>query len=155
MWNLGIMKAREYAQSWALTEWDVAIFNDDTEIPPGWMLVVSDTMRRMGGIAACSGGKTTQPIKYGPDEFPGTGNRLAGWAFMLRGEQGLEADEDFAWWCGDDDLSMRARRNGGLVMVPGLEVPNFLADSTTVGALAEQSIKDIEYFVQKWGQRPW
>lgn len=155
MWNIGIKWTQLCAQIRRIEHWDVAIFNDDTEVPPGWMVVLSDTMRRMGAAAACSGSAGPDPVLYGPDLTPGVWNRLTGWAFMIRGESGLELDEDFAWWCGDDDLSMRARQQGGIVRVPGLHVPNFLADSTTNGMLAEQAAKDMAHFVKKWGVRPW
>ena len=81
--------------------------------------------------------------------------RLTGWAFVLRGEAGLRLDERFRWWCGEDDVSMRARRAGGLVHVGGYPVPNTGANSSTVGVLAEQAAKDMQTFVDKWGVRPW
>jgi hypothetical protein len=82
--------------------------------------------------------------------------RLAGWAFILRGEwEGARLDEQFRWWCGDDDISLRARQGGGLVHVGGLHVPNEHADQSTTGVLAGQTALDMQAFVDKHGRRPW
>jgi len=155
LWNIGIRAIEQVAFGRRQETWDVAILNDDAIPPPGWFIMVSDAMRKFDGVAACSGGIGREPVVYGPEAPPAIHTRLQGWAFMLRGERGLKADEMFRWWCGDDDLSMQARNGGGLVTVPGLEVPNLLADSTTTGVLQEQSARDMAFFVQKWGVRPW
>jgi hypothetical protein len=77
------------------------------------------------------------------------------WAFILRGEVGLRADEKFGWWWGDTDLDWQACAAGGVLLLPGPVPANTLANSTTVGALAEQAGRDGQYFTAKWGRRPW
>lgn len=155
MWNIGLRYFDQVARTRRHDEWDVAILNDDAIPPPGWFIVVADAMRKYDGYAACSGGTGNDPVVYGPEAPAAVYTRVQGWAFILRGESELRADEGFPWWCGDDDLSMQARLKGGLVVVPGIDVPNTLANSTTVGPLLEQSALDMQRFVDKWGVRPW
>jgi glycosyltransferase involved in cell wall biosynthesis len=155
-WNMGLRAIEHTAHTRGQKEWDVAVLNDDAIPPPGWFVVVSDAIRKHNAVAGCSGGPTgSDPVVYGPEAQPAVHTRLAGWAFVLRGEHALRADERFKWWCGDDDLSMQARNAGGLVVVPGMGVPNTEADSTTVGTLMTQSAIDMQSFVDKWGKRPW
>lgn len=155
IWNLGIKMANTYADAMHVTEWDIAILNDDTVPQPDWMERVCSTMRDQGGIAACTMPGLGVPIKYDSTAHWGIGTRVTGWAFVLRGEANPEFDEQFEWWCGDDDISVWARSNGGLVVVPGMEVPNLLANSSTAGELLAQSAVDMQRFVDKHGKRPW
>jgi hypothetical protein len=71
-------------------------------------------------------------------------------AFVIRGEVGLRADESMRWWYFDTDLDQQARLAGGVLSVPGPRVANSLANSTTVGPLAEQAQKDQHTFMAKW-----
>lgn len=156
LWNTGLRTADQMAMAQGAKTWDIAVVNDDAIIPPGWMTVVGDAMRKLDASAAGSiGGAMGDPIRYGAEVPPAVHTRLPGWAFILRGEHGMRADETMQWWCGDDDLSMQARQAKGLVLVPGMDVPNRLANSTTTGILLEQSAKDVARFVEKWGVRPW
>lgn len=156
LWNLGIEAAAKEAASAGHTEWDVAVVNDDAVIPDGWFDACSAAMRRTGAAAACSDphGRLTAPLlKTEPDGDPYT--RMCGWAFLLRGEAGLRADEQLRWWYGDTDLDWAARAAGGMVIVPGHPVGNLYANSTTVGVLAEQAGRDRGAFAAKHGSAPW
>jgi glycosyltransferase involved in cell wall biosynthesis len=154
LWNIGIKMSHEYTQrDLNARDWDVAIINDDAVLPPTWWDDVSNAMRQYGAQAGCMNGNLPTMI-HGPNAVPSVATRLTGWAFMLRGESGIHADERFRWWCGDDDISMQARKMSGLVVVPGT-VENTLANTTTVGELAAQSARDMQSFVDKWGVRPW
>lgn len=147
-WNVGIRKWSEWVASDAF---DLVIVNDDAIIPEGWVKAVGDRMREQGAVAACSG-----PYDHVLRE-PGIVSyheRMQGWAFMLAGEKGLEADEQFEWWCGDTDLDWRARQAGGMAMVRGFPVPNRFADQSTHGIRAEQANADAAKFYAKWGMRP-
>jgi hypothetical protein len=161
LWNLGLDAIEAYivySDDGGYEEydhWDVAILNDDALPYPGWMEQVCDAMRNTTAIAGCTMSNVPSPIVYGPDTGPAISTRVTGWAFVLRGEGGVRFDEDFVWWCGDDDISEYARKNGGLVVVPGPEVPNLLANSTTVGANLAQSAMDMQHYVDKHGRRPW
>jgi len=155
LWNLGLdTLERHKPASW--DRWDVAVVNDDAYPPPGWLEAVSTAMRNLGAAAGCSIGPSNLGVEvYTADAVPSTGSRLTGWAFVLRGEVGLRADERLRWWTGDDDLSMKARRAGGLVRIPGFPVPNEHADESTSGPLAAQAAVDMATFVEIWGRRPW
>lgn len=163
LWNVGLDTVRDLVHGMDLLDeshqWDVAIVNDDAIVPPGWFDTVAKAMRQTDCVAGSST-PFDMPLPNSAvyterDEPPGVHNRLTGWAFVLRGEAGLRFDESMRWWCGDDDMSMQARRNGGLVHVGGYPVANTKANSTTVGVLAEQAAKDMQAFVDKWGCRPW
>lgn len=154
LWNLGLGMAATFAKDDGLDEWYVAILNDDALPPSGWMNNVVQAMQRTGAVAGCSHPFGGQEQLLGAGVGPSVGTRLTGWAFVLR-QPGLALDEQFGWWAGDDDLSMRARQGGGLVYAAGFPVPNTLANSSTNGVLAEQAARDMQAFVDKWGQRPW
>jgi hypothetical protein len=158
LWNVGLTMAAQYCRE--SPAYDVAVLNDDAVPPPGWWDAVSGAMRLHGADAACADPFDRLPpgVTWVLDgSAPMTvGTRLAGWAMMLRGEwDGARFDERFHWWCGDDDVSLRARLAGGLVHVGGYPVPNTGADTSTVGVLAEQSGRDMAAFVEKHGRRPW
>lgn len=136
--------------------WDVAIFNDDADVPRGWYDYVSRAMRTLGTAGASGdpyGHVRTALIKTRPDNDLMT--RMCPWAFVMRGELGLRADEDLRWWWQDTDMDWRLRRAGGVVIMPGYVVPNTGANSTTHGALAEQAGRDRRAFAAKWGYNPW
>jgi len=157
LWNIGIDIAHNYF--YMRGEWDVAVLNDDAIPPPGWFDAVSHAMRSTTALAGCSHPFNALPLGqvqiHGPDAGFSVATRLAGWAFMLRGESGLRADERLRWWAADDLLSHQARQDGGLVHVGGFPVPNTGADSSTTGVLAEQAARDMQMFVEIVGCRPW
>lgn len=153
LWNRGLKYAQYYAQG--APTWDVAILNDDAIPWPGWFEYVSSHMRQTTAVAACVSQFTHGPAFYDSSAPFTIATRVTGWAFILRGEAGLRFDERFRWWCGDDDISAQARHNGGLLILPGQWVENTLANTTTTGVLAEQSARDMQAFVDKWGCRPW
>lgn len=158
MWNLGLDTVAEVARRGTWSEWDVALFNDDADVPAGWYDRVAAGLRgEYGPIAACSTdayGHLTYPIlKTAPDHDIRT--RMCPWAFVMPGEQDTRADEDYGWWFGDTALDWYCRLHGGVLILPGMVVPNTCANSTTVGELAEQAGRDGETFARKWGSRPW
>lgn len=163
LWNVGIDFAREWMLSSASVEpepYDVAVLNDDAVPPPGWWDAVSGAMRRHGADAASSCPFDSLPPggsqlwdRYAPMSVQ---TRLSGWAMMLRGEwDGARFDERLRWWYADDLLSLRAREAGGLVHVGGYPVGNTGANSSTVGALAEQAGRDRATFIEITGRQPW
>ena len=158
LWNIGRHEARYIARNANIAAWDVAYVNDDAIIPPGWFDAVSNAMRANFPAEAASSSSYVQQVRLfhmDNGDGPSQATRVTGWAFMLRGESGLRFDERFVWWCGDDDISRQAMGNGGVVAVPGFPVENTLANTTTTGVLLEQSARDMQYFVDKWGVRPW
>lgn len=154
LWNIGLDAAAAWAKGH--DEWDVAILNDDTIAYPDWMDKVSRGLRETTAAAAyTSNPYMNRIVIHGPHSGWGTGTRVHGWAFAMRGETTFRFDERFRWWAGDDDASVWFRNNGGIAAVPGDEVLNTLANSSTAGELMVQAAKDMQTFVDKWGRRPW
>jgi hypothetical protein len=162
LWNLGLRACHDNytgQRPAGMNTWQIAVLNDDAIVPDGWMDACCDALAETGAAAACSDpyGILTEPLVHtepGPVDLR---TRLCGWAFVLRGETGLLADEDLRWWYGDDMLDWRARELGGTVVIPGYPVqhryPN--ASTTASPALAAQAALDRETFIAKWGQAPW
>jgi len=164
MWNLGfdVIHVHAAAQDTQFVRqllWDVAVLNDDTLLPDGWADYVSGHLRQSTAVAASTypfpSPVCSQPPLLKTRHDGNIGSRMCPWAFILRGETGLRADEQFGWWWGDTDLDWQACNAGGVLLLPGPVPANTLANSTTVGALAEQAGRDGQYFVDKWGHRPW
>ncbi|MCW6003855.1 glycosyltransferase family 2 protein [Micromonospora sp. CPCC 205371] len=156
LWNLGLDEAATQAANAGLQRWDIAVVNDDAVLPDGWFDACANAMRYIGAAAACSDphSRITAPlVKTTPDRDAFT--RMCGWAFVLRGELGFRFDETMRWWWSDSDADWAARAAGGMVIIPGYPVGNVHANSTTVGALAEQASRDRATFAAKWGWAPW
>lgn len=135
-------------------KYDVAVINDDAIVPEGWFDAVSGTMRQMDVAAACSGGYG-MPVLHTQNAAPPLATRMQGFAFILAGERGLRADEQFIWYCGDDDLGRRAAMAGGMVMVPGFHVNHLYPNGQVTDELAGAIAGDMQRYVDKWGGRPW
>lgn len=157
MWNDALKTIYMTAKIMQETTFDVAVFNDDTVLPEGWYDYVSDCLRnpQLGQPAiACTNPHVSMPfLKQRPDGNIAT--RMTPWAFVMRGESHLLADESMRWWWGDTDLDWQACAAGGVLLLPGYLTENALANSTTHGALAEQAGRDGQTFAVKWGTRPW
>ncbi len=158
LWNVGLNEAQRLAELLDdVKTWDVCILNDDAVVPSGWAQAICQAMDEHKVILGASEGHFnylhTPLVRHDPD-----GNivlRECPWAFIVRGESGLRSDETLRWWWFDTDFMWRARAEGGTVVIPGYPTQNTLANSSTVGALAEQAGRDGETFVSKWGHRPW
>lgn len=157
MWNRGFALIAMTAQIMGEKEWDVVVLNDDTELPDGWLDYVTTELRRHDPTAvACTdpyGILTARLLKTQPDGNIQT--RMCPWAFVVRGELGLRADETLRWWWGDTDFDWQACNAGGVLLLPGHTTKNTCANSTTHGELAEQAGRDGQTFAAKWGWRPW
>jgi hypothetical protein len=159
MWNFAF-RAISVIAKMGVTKWDVAVFNDDTVIPEGWYDYVSDCLRSrtdMQPAVACTYAypNVSDAIMLKTQVDGNIMTRMCPWAFVVRGELGLRADESMRWWWGDTDFEWQAIQAGGVLMLPGYITQNTLANSTTHGALAEQAGRDGETFTLKWGRRPW
>ena len=80
---------------------------------------------------------------------------MQGFAFIVAGETGIRADEQFAWYCGDDDLEWRLSASGGVVVIPGFPVQHLHPNAQVTPEIHELIAKDMQSFVDKWGTRPW
>jgi GT2 family glycosyltransferase len=150
LWNLGLTWAQEEARRAGYDEWDVAILNDDCIVQEKWFSQVQEAMREGTSVAACSGNHNVQIHR---PEVVSISMRMTGWAFVVRGESGLRADEQFKWWCGDTDLDWQARLAGGMRMIPIGEVTNRFPNGYTWGDRMVQTGIDHEAFIAKWGSR--
>jgi GT2 family glycosyltransferase len=154
LWNIGLDWAREQAGD---AEYAVAVLNDDLVLPPRFLDVMVDALRRTGAAAAfparVEGLEELHLTTSGPVPRQA---RMTGFAFVLRGSAGLRADERFRWWCGDDDLEWTARERGGTVRVP-LTVEHLHPGASTDAnpVLEARTRLDMDAFVEKWGRRPW
>jgi hypothetical protein len=150
LWNIGIEWAAGEARLGGFDQWDVAILNDDCIVPEKWFSQLQNDMRAVNAAAGCTG--NAMGVLTQPGVVP-INTRMTGWAFVLRGELGLRADEQFKWWCGDTDLDWQARQAGGMVMVPRGEVTNRFPNGYTWGDRAVQAGVDHDAFIAKWGSR--
>lgn len=155
LWNIGLAIVEGASPT---DEWDVAVLNDDVVVPPGWVDTLSARMRATTAVLAYpdqAGGQ--QEILHTGTAPVSLSQRITGYAFMLRGEVGLRADEDFVWWAGDDDLGLRAQAAGGALLVPGIPVEHRAPDVQTNASpvLTAQAARDMDTFLAKWGVRPW
>lgn len=161
LWNVGFDWCAARARMDDLDVWDVAVFNDDSVVPPGWFDAVCGPLRGslLGEPAVCythTYGDPNRPAARRSDLAPmELMERMCPWAFVVRGEPGLRADERLRWWWGDTDFEIRARNNGGVLAVPGPQVANSKANQSTTGVLAEQAGRDREMFKQIHGGLPW
>ena len=151
-WNLGIsLAALEYHRE---QQWDVLIANDDIIAPPGMVATLSTAMRATSAVLACPPHPGT--AANGTPRLltePGWADHITGWCFMLRGEAGLKADEQFEWWFGDNDIDWTARLEGGSLRVPGCEPRHLHPDQLTQASprLIAQTRLDHKLFEAKWG----
>jgi hypothetical protein len=135
MWNMGLDSAPYAAVG---RPYDVAVLNDDAVVSPTWFEDVTRAMHGAGSAAGC--------VARSDD------GRMSGFAFILNGDKGLRADEQFQWWYGDDDLERRARDAGGVMQIWNrATVEHRHPNSTTTGALAEIAEQDGIRYQEKWG----
>jgi hypothetical protein len=150
-WNYLFDQCAETAKFFSKDRWDIAVFNDDAVVPAGWFDVCSTALRAHDTAVVAHTG--TVPVHW--EELVATvaypwEKRMCPWAFVVRGEAGLRADESMRWWYFDDDFNRQAIFAGGVLAVPGPLVLNAAANTTTVGVLAEQAGKDRAAFESKW-----
>lgn len=81
-------------------------------------------------------------------------DRVPGACWMLAGESGLRADEQFRWWYSDDDLDMQARQAGGSGSIPGTGLVGG-PDTPLSEQKFQWAAEDRQKFISKWGLEPW
>ena len=158
MWNAGLDAAAEHAKNKGFDKWNVAILNNDIEVPPGFLAGLE------GGLRADDNNWVSYPNYHGA-EIPagkavatqgqgGDGRTLSGWAFMLRGESGLRFDEQFAWWYGDSDIQKQVEAAGKYVVcVGGVHCNHLHPNESTMNdpVRIAQALEDEKKFAAKWG----
>jgi hypothetical protein len=157
-WNTGIALADAAAHRAGAEAWDVAVLNSDVVVPPGWVSRLSAAMRATPAVLAYpdqhGGQRQILHTKPGPVDLR---QRITGYAYLLRGEEGLRLNESMRWWYSDDDLDWQARQHGGALLVPGIPVehrdPNGAMRDRP--ELHQQAARDRATFKTKWGRTPW
>lgn len=134
-----------------LDPYDVGVFNDDAIVPAGWFDICSTVLRGHETAAVAHTG--TSPVHHheliSAYPYP-RDKRMCPWAFVVRGEVHLRADESMRWWFFDDDFNRQAIDAGGVLAAPGPLVINAHAVQSTTGVLAEQAEADRKTFEAKW-----
>jgi hypothetical protein len=155
---------------------NLAILNNDVEIPSGFLDVLSVALRlelsdvlpwlvypgvcratvdqveayRFGHALHCE--ITSGTVRHGG---------MSGWAFMVAAEKRREGllepiDEQFRWWCGDDDLAFSIGAAGGAqYRVDGLPVFHHGEGTASLedpDRLEEKKRADLRRCREKWGQ---
>lgn len=160
MWNEG--------WDWALNlapQVNLAILNDDILIPqqflsrmvlalrsdPKWWLVYPDYRCRVADDLLCD---EAPKMTHGTYHHGG----MSGWAFMVRAEvrrAGLpRIDEQFEWWCGDDDLAKQIENMGGQQGCIGGMPVDHIGEASAQHNYDAQLAKgqDIRRFIEKYGE---
>lgn len=163
MWNQGW----DYALTLA-TEVNLAILNDDITIPsefigrmalalrsnPEWWLVYPDYSLRVADDL-----QWDEPPRETRGSYKDGG--MCGWAFMVRAEKrraGLpRIDEQFEWWCGDDDLAHQIELMGGRQgRIVGLPLDHIHEASAALRPDHYQiCMRDKERYIKKYGKAAW
>ena len=155
-WNDGMDKAAAAAGG---APHNVAILNNDLEVPPGFLEKLAAGLRqhRDHWIA--------YPNHHGADIPDGVavptrsesmaGQTLSGWAFMVRGESGLRFDPQFRWWYSDADIQKQVEAAGKhVVCVGGVNAKHLEPTLSTRGDLLELARADERRFAKKWKLDP-
>lgn len=160
MWNDGLDMAEKAAAEIGAVEWNVAILNNDLEVPSGFLAELAAGLRSRDDHMAA------YPNVHGLDLPTGhvarttltgsgmTGRSIAGYAFMVRGEAGLRFDEQFEWWYGDDDLEQQIAARGGHVVCCSTTVNHLEPNKSTEESPERQAMaaRDRDRFTKKWAE---
>lgn len=159
MWNDGLDQAAKAAAEMGAPEWNVAILNNDLEVPPDFLAQLAKGLRRRddymvaypnvhGLDMPAEGVAITTLMGGGHDK-----RSLSGYAFMLRGETGVRIDERFEWWYGDTDVEWQVHARGGQVVCCPVSVTHLEPNQSTVASPERQAMaeRDRDRFFKKWG----
>lgn len=154
MWNRGLDHVADHVVS---PEWNVAVVNDDCEVPADWAESLATALVETGAALAYTDrlGRPERVLYTSPLTTPH--ESMTGWAFMLRGGLGYRFDETLRWWWGDSAADAWARRHGGTVAAPGQHPVHHCPNGHTVAhpELTEQASRDRLRFAEVWGSAPW
>jgi hypothetical protein len=162
MWNAG--------WQWVIDQrvgpFNIAFLNNDIDFIPGLITKMATTLRRRED-ALIIYPDYDRTVEQGV--YDGSSNKLThgtkkdggmcGHCFITRGEAvkyGLEMfDEQFEWWCGDDDFARRVNAYPAsqyrLVGWPCDHVNEATAGNGSNDWTHEAKGRDVERLVQKWG----
>lgn len=159
-WNLGLELAEKAAREAGHDKWNVVILNDDLEAGPMFLEQLAGALRSdddnwiaypdFRGQVPAGRYQATQSDSL-------AGQTMSGWAFMVRGESGLRADEQFRWWYSDSDLERRVRdARKQVVAVGGCHVRHLHGTESTAASkeLLDMARDDEGKYAAKWGLDP-
>lgn len=162
LWNDGLAWSGHRARENGASRWDTLILNDDFIAGPRFVERLQNALRADHAVVASPyafgvGGPERVDVYQEVGTLRSLDTRMAGFAFMIRGESGLRMDESIKWLYGDDDVAQQACASGGRVVVHGLSWEHRHPDRSTYTRpeLAEQGGRDRATFVAKWGFQPW
>lgn len=170
MWNAGWQHAVKKFPDQPV---DVAILNDDITLLPGSLTEMSDALRHRDDVwlvsadwrhtiaeyleDRCEFKQSAEPEFTGLHLVRGTYRNLgiAGWCFMLKGEKLNNPlppiDEQFRWWCGDDDLCRNINLAGAHTAIAlGVPVDH---EGTATGALYPDLVRIGEEDLQRFERK--
>jgi GT2 family glycosyltransferase len=160
MWNHGLDLAEKTATEAGADRWNVAVLNNDLEVPPGFLAKLE------AGLRCVDDAWVAYPNHHGIEIPDGAamvtsnpdyaGQTMSGWAFMIRGETGLRFDEQFQFWYGDSDLQKQVELAGKHVVCVGGCYCNHLDPMTSSAdpVRLAQIREDERRFAAKWGMDP-
>lgn len=134
-WNTGI----------ALSEDNyVAVLNDDLTITHETLPALAHMLDRTGATLAHHDPEGAHHYQ-GLDRVPPPGQvvRITGWCWMLNRAHGILPDTRYRWWFGDNDLALRALRDGHGIATTAHGTPvhhhpnNYTSRSPELQALAD------------------
>jgi hypothetical protein len=162
MWNHGWGSACVFGLAGPV---NIAFLNDDLTIPHNFISILADRLHRDSSQPWLVCPDWTRHIDEG-DESRFFANRrvrgtfreggMCGWAFMIRGEllgQPLPPmDEQFLYWCGDDDLVKQIELYGGEChLISGLPIDHVgTATGTLHPELQDIGWADLKRFQEKY-----
>lgn len=163
LWNRGIDASARWAHTCDAPLWDTLVLNDDFIAGTGFVDGLQSALRADGTPGVLASPFVFRGIGPRVDFFdtPGTlrslADRMAGFAWLFKGESGLRLDESIKWLFGDDHVAQSACAAGGRYVVHGLRWEHRHPDGTTTTRpeLAEQGGHDRATFVARWGFEPW
>lgn len=152
-WNLGLDHLESEMNTCCPEEsWRVAILNDDTIVSSNWFEAVEARMRETDASAACAGSSTHLLVQPGPVPLH---TRMTGFAFMLRGEEGIRANEDLHWYFTDDYIDWESRKRGGMAMTDQASVQHLYPNGQVTPEIQTRIAHDAQNFKDLYGIMPW
>ena len=150
-WNQGFASAKSKAHR--RKEWKVAVLNDDAIVSENWFDAVACHMDVANCVTGCSGPVTSVLRDPGPVPLH---VRMVGYAYIIRGEAEIRANEDLHWYFTDDYIDWESRKRGGMGMTEAAPpVEHLYPNGQLTPELHAQIAQDAQTFVDIYGQRPW
>jgi GT2 family glycosyltransferase len=152
------------AQATGSDEYNVAFLNSDLGLWPGSVGTMAEALRHNDDFGAVcpdynrrvSDGALVIGARLRPVVGSYREGGLCGWCFMVRGElretHGLRIDEEYEWYCGDDDLFAQIETAGyRLGVIEGLPLDHVgSATARHYPELEPAKGRDFQRFFKKW-----